>query len=225
MAVDRRGRPREVIVSVKVAYRVGVRPDVAALCALRESVGWERAEADYPRTFDFYATSVAAYDPHRQLVGWCAAVSDGVRHGFLIDLIVAPRLQRHGIGRELVRHAVAALRDRGMTIIHADFAPENRGFFQRCGFASCAAGLLEEARSHAGFTDKQGQYLAFIHHFTKIHRVAPSEAEIQRYFGVSPPAVHQMLASLERRGLIERTAGKPRSSRVLLPWRDLPELD
>src|SRR5580698_7400798 len=32
------------------------------------------------------------------------------------------------------------------------------------------------------FTAKQGQYLAFIHHYMKIHRQAPAESDIQNYF-------------------------------------------
>lgn len=42
-------------------------------------------------------------------------------------------------------------------------------------------------------TAKQGQYLSFIYYYTKIHGVAPSEADMQRYFGVSAPSVHQMV--------------------------------
>ncbi|MBI4527064.1 MAG: MarR family transcriptional regulator [Deltaproteobacteria bacterium] len=74
------------------------------------------------------------------------------------------------------------------------------------------------------YTEKQGQYLAFIYYYTKIHRLAPSEADMQAYFGVTPPTVHQMVLSLERKRLIERTAGKARSIRVLLPGHELPEL-
>jgi hypothetical protein len=40
------------------------------------------------------------------------------------------------------------------------------------------------------FTVKQGQYLAFIHWYTKLHRTPPAEADLQRYFRVTPPAVH-----------------------------------
>ena len=46
------------------------------------------------------------------------------------------------------------------------------------------------------YTDKQGQYLAFIHYYSKIHGCSPSEAEMQKYFQVSPPSVHQMVWSL-----------------------------
>ena len=74
-------------------------------------------------------------------------------------------------------------------------------------------------------SEKQGQYLAFIYYYTKIHREPPSEAEMQRYFRVTPPAVHQMVLSLARNGFIERTPGKPRSIKLLIPRRDLPDLE
>jgi hypothetical protein len=35
------------------------------------------------------------------------------------------------------------------------------------------------------YTETQGQYLAFIYYFTKIHGVPPAEADMQRYFNVS----------------------------------------
>jgi repressor LexA len=43
------------------------------------------------------------------------------------------------------------------------------------------------------YTQRQGQYLAFIYYYTKIHGVPPAEAEMHRYFSVTPPTVHQML--------------------------------
>ncbi len=73
------------------------------------------------------------------------------------------------------------------------------------------------------FTKNQGQYLAFIHQYTKVHGVPPAEHEMQRYFGVSPASVHQMVIKLEAKDLIERTPGIARSIRVLVPARDLPQ--
>jgi Mn-dependent DtxR family transcriptional regulator len=60
-------------------------------------------------------------------------------------------------------------------------------------------------------TDQQGQYLAFIYYYSKIHGRPPSEADMQQYSRVSPPSVHQMILTLETRGLIERTHGQARS--------------
>ena len=74
------------------------------------------------------------------------------------------------------------------------------------------------------YTPRQGHYLAFIYYYTKIHGVPPAEADMQRYFRVSPPAVHEMVKSLERHGFIEREPGKPRSIRLLLSRAELPDL-
>lgn len=74
------------------------------------------------------------------------------------------------------------------------------------------------------FTEKQGQYLAFIYAYTQINRRPPAEADMRRYFHVTPPSVHQMVIALERAGLIQRTPGKPRSIRILIPPHKLPAL-
>jgi repressor LexA len=74
------------------------------------------------------------------------------------------------------------------------------------------------------FTALQGQYLAFIHLYSLIHRRAPAEAEIQQFFRVTPPTVHQMILTLEGRGLLGRTPGAARSLRVLVRPAKLPQL-
>ena len=75
------------------------------------------------------------------------------------------------------------------------------------------------------FTPKQGQYLAYIHAYTKIHRMAPAEADMQRFFRVTPPTVHSMVLTLERAGLITRTPRQARSIRLCVDAGDLPQLD
>lgn len=74
------------------------------------------------------------------------------------------------------------------------------------------------------FTDKQGQYLAFIQAYSKVNRRPPAEADIQRYFGVTAPSVHGMVLTLERLGLLTREPGQARSVRVTLPAEQLPVL-
>lgn len=78
--------------------------------------------------------------------------------------------------------------------------------------------------SKAQFTELQGQYLAFIHAYAKLNRRSPAQADIQRYFEVSPPSVHQMLLTLERLGLLRRTPGRARKLEVLVDPQDLPAL-
>lgn len=74
------------------------------------------------------------------------------------------------------------------------------------------------------FTDKQGQYLSFIHLYTKLNRQPPAEADIQRYFEVTAPTVHNMVVRLESKGLIRRQPGRGRSIQVLVPPKQLPQL-
>jgi mycothiol synthase len=74
------------------------------------------------------------------------------------------------------------------------------------------------------FTPKQGQYLAFIHHYTQVHRQPPAQTDIQRFFGVTPPTVHQMILKLEEKGLLKRTPHQARSIEVLVPAEQLPPL-
>jgi len=70
--------------------------------------------------------------------------------------------------------------------------------------------------SEPGFTPKQGQYLAFIHADTLVLGRSPAEADLQRFFQVTPPSVHQMVLTLERNGLIRRQPGTARSITVLV---------
>ncbi len=61
--------------------------------------------------------------------------------------------------------------------------------------------------SGRGFTPKQGQYLAFIHAYTLVNGRPPAQADMQRFFQVTPPTVHQMLLTLEKARLISRQPG------------------
>jgi repressor LexA len=74
-------------------------------------------------------------------------------------------------------------------------------------------------------THKQGQYLAFIYYYGKVNGQPPAEADMQRYFRVSPPSAHQMVLTLEANGFIERVPGQGRSIRLLISREALPDLE
>ena len=80
------------------------------------------------------------------------------------------------------------------------------------------------SRSQKTFTAKQGQYLAYIHLYTRLHRRPPAETDMQEYFRVSPPSVHQMVLTLERGGFIRRQPRTPRSIELLVDPNQLPDL-
>lgn len=47
---------------------------------------------------------------------------------------------------------------------------------------------------------------------------------MQRFFQVTPPSVHQMVLTLERRGFIQRIPGQARSITLIVPPESLPPL-
>ena len=84
--------------------------------------------------------------------------------------------------------------------------------------------MTEVSRPAKTLTPKQGQYLAFINAYTRLHRQPPAEADMQQYFRVSPPSVHQMVLTLERAGFIRRQPGVARSIEMLVDPQHLPDL-
>ena len=83
--------------------------------------------------------------------------------------------------------------------------------------------LTFEPAVELSYSRKQGQYLSFIFYFAKVTGYYPTQTEIARYFGVSQPAVSNMLKNLENKGWVERDSGQVSSLSVS---RDnLPELE
>jgi repressor LexA len=114
-----------------------------------------------------------------------------------------------------IRRSLDAVYDR-LAKLEAEYTDE-----ESASKSAVRAGPPIQAR----FTAKQGQYLAFIYYYSKIHGRPPAEADLQRYFRVSPPVVHQMILTLEARGLIERSPGQARSIHLRLSRGELPDLE
>ena len=74
------------------------------------------------------------------------------------------------------------------------------------------------------YTERQGQFLAYIHQYSILNGCAPAEADMQRFFQITPPSVHSMVLTLERRGLIRRVPGQARSITLMVPPESLPPL-
>ena len=84
---------------------------------------------------------------------------------------------------------------------------------------------LAEDTATARYTPLQGQYLAFIYAYSTLNRRPPAEADMQAFFGVTAPTVHQMVLQLERHRLIRRTPRAARSIELLVPAASLPLLE
>jgi DNA-binding MarR family transcriptional regulator len=74
------------------------------------------------------------------------------------------------------------------------------------------------------YTERQGQFLSYIHQYSIVNGCAPAEADMQRFFQITPPSVHSMVLTLERRGLIRRVPGQARSITLIVPPESLPSL-
>lgn len=76
-------------------------------------------------------------------------------------------------------------------------------------------------------TRRQGQFLAYINEYVASNRAgaAPSHADLQSFFNLTPPSVNSMLVRLERCGFIRRVPSKARAIEVLIPAAHLPQLE
>ncbi len=75
----------------------------------------------------------------------------------------------------------------------------------------------------ADYTPTQGRYLAYIHAYTDGFGLPPAESEIAAAIGVSPPSVNQMMRTLEKKALIRRQPGVPRSIEILIAPDAIPK--
>lgn len=82
-----------------------------------------------------------------------------------------------------------------------------------------------KGRQMTTFTHRQGQFLAFIYWYTKLHRQGPGELDMVKFFRVTPPSVHGMVVKLAALGLVTREPGVARSIRVAIPEEEIPKLE
>ena len=74
------------------------------------------------------------------------------------------------------------------------------------------------------YTEKQGQYLAFIDTYIIMNEIAPAESDMLRFFRTTPPTVHQMVMKLEEKGFISRVPRTARSIKLLVSTENIPKL-
>lgn len=81
------------------------------------------------------------------LVGFVNVISDGGAHAVILDTMVAPEVQRHGIGTELIKISVRNARKAGCRWLHVDSEESAWTFYERCGFQTTSAGLIDLQRT------------------------------------------------------------------------------
>lgn len=122
-----------------------------------------------------------------------------------------PRARRTSAGRTRVSEAVRKV-------------SSNTGNRKAPAGVSAQPGHAAKEVGGLACTPLQGQYLAFIQAYTTINGRPPAERDLQVFFQVTPPVVHQMIQGLAAKELLQREPGKARSLRVLVPPEGLPVL-
>jgi ribosomal protein S18 acetylase RimI-like enzyme len=112
-----------------VAYRDDRQPTTEAIVALYRAAALARPVDDGERIARMYAAAnlvLTAWDG-AGLVGILRAWSDGGFLGYIADLAVHPDYQRWGIGRELLRRAIASNTE--VTFL-LNAAPEAKDYYE-----------------------------------------------------------------------------------------------
>lgn len=125
----------------ELVYRVSPLLTNDELNALHNASWKDHMWSDFEPVLSRSLAFVCAYYEN-QLIGFVNLAWDGGEHSFLLDTLVHPEFRRRGIGRELVRRAVAQAGEFGLKWVHVDFEPHLQTFYEQCGFRNTAAGLI-----------------------------------------------------------------------------------
>ena len=133
--------------SQEITYRLSPEVPNDALNELFAASWPAHSPTEFAATLGHSLVYVCAYAQNPasagdRLVGFVNLAWDGGIHAFLLDTTVHPDLRRRGIGRELVRRAVEAARERGIAWVHVDYEPSLGRFYTSCGFRPTEAGLI-----------------------------------------------------------------------------------
>lgn len=107
---------------------------------LYESVGWTSYTGRPEMLKTAFSNSLlvlGAYESHR-LIGLLRAVGDGASVLYIQDLLVHPDFQRRGIGKRLIREAMAAYPDVYQIVLLTDDTQDNLAFYEGSGLTKAA---------------------------------------------------------------------------------------
>lgn len=108
---------------------------------LRESVGWDRRDSDYPVLFHKCNFWAGLRNRNGELIAFGYISGMGLQHGYMEDVIIRPDHQRQGIGGELVKKLLEEAEFKGLEIVTLTFDAKHSEFYDKCGFILSAGGL------------------------------------------------------------------------------------
>ncbi len=108
---------------------------------LRELVGWERRDGDFPALLERCNFWAGLRDVNGTLIAFGYICGTGLLHGYMEDIIVHPDYQNQGVGIALVNKLLEEAERMGLEIVTVTFAAEHTGFYEKSGFIPCPGGL------------------------------------------------------------------------------------
>lgn len=133
-----RFRPRK---SAGITYASNVLPSLGELLHLYDAVGWSAYTEDPARLLRSLNGSahVVCARVDEELVGLARIVSDFGTLVYVQDVLVDPRLQRRGIGAELIRSVLEPFDDIRQTVLLTDDDPALAAFYTSLSFTEASA--------------------------------------------------------------------------------------
>jgi GNAT superfamily N-acetyltransferase len=112
-------------------------PEINSYMNFFNTTGWNSeynlSNNEMQRTLDNSWYIVCAYDADR-LVGFGRVVTDGVIHAMIYEMIVDPKFQRKGIGKQILKMLVDKCLQNGIRDIQLFCAKGKKEFYIKNGF-------------------------------------------------------------------------------------------
>lgn len=107
---------------------------------LFESVGWRNQSLEkLNEAFDFSWSWFTIRDQNN-LVGFVRLLSDGIRHAYICNMVIAPSYQNSGLGDTLLTEVMSLLDSKGLFPCLVA-TPGNRTFYAKYGFQNESNGF------------------------------------------------------------------------------------
>ncbi|MFC0332403.1 GNAT family N-acetyltransferase [Paenibacillus sepulcri] len=108
---------------------------------LRELVGWERRDQDFPALLEKCNFWAGLRDAENTLIAFGYICGTGLQHGYMEDIMVHPGHRKQGVGVALVNGLLKEAEHRRLEIVTVTYAPEHAEFYKQGGFIHCPGGI------------------------------------------------------------------------------------
>lgn len=124
---------------MKIDYRETL-PDKKDFFHLYQSTGWNNplSEDELYEAISRSWYSISAYSDE-ELVGFGRIISDGIYQALLCDLIVLPKYQNRGIGKNILKMLLDKCQSNRMVMVFLFSAKGKTGFYRKFGFVERSA--------------------------------------------------------------------------------------